>query len=75
MLKVARTIADLAGDKAVKDSHLAEALAYREVFPLKDEDLSVFLALNSLKQFGGNLIAALRLRSIVFPDNELSFFA
>ena len=32
VLKVARTIADLAGDKAVKDSHLAEALAYREVF-------------------------------------------
>ncbi len=31
---------------------------------MKDEDLSVFLALNSLKQFDGNLIAALRLRSI-----------
>ena len=32
VLKVARTIADLAGDKAVKDSHLAEALAYRGGF-------------------------------------------
>ena len=35
---------------------------------MKDEDLSVFHALNSLKQFSGNLIAALRLRSIAPSD-------
>jgi magnesium chelatase family protein len=36
-IKVARTIADLAGSDRVDDSHVAEALGYRSAYPLEEE--------------------------------------
>ena len=39
VVKVARTVADLAGDERVSEGHVAEALSYRTAFE-QDESLS-----------------------------------